>query len=295
MDEVAVRITLLECFDTLLDRLHAFGRQLAEDRRLPLWVSRSEQEIEQGLDMRHKAVMLFQSLWYEDGQDGRETITCPGLIGASADTLEAARQCNAAKDAFRDAVLALKKLRKPRADALLDELHRRDPDVARAMQRMGTARLNLKQAYRHIPLLDVKPVKVGFTWSRQGRTIQRIGHARIRTLLERRSETPQTRLELDKLARLPADEPLARVRPVCPHLRANVVFDTGGETERRLVQTPLPLLVPLQAGEDLPEFVPVPPHPVGADRLRRSDVRLEDEPFLVSLRVYRYRERYRQR
>lgn len=295
MDSSLLRINLLDCFDSLLEHLQAFGKSLAADRRLPIWVSRSEQEIEQGLDMRPKAVRLFQSLWYEDGQDGRETITCPGLIGASTGTLQAAIDCNTAKNAFRDAVLALKKLRKPEADALLDELHRRDPDVALAMRRMGTARLNLKQAYRHIPLLDARPVKVGFTWSRQGRTIQRIDHGRVRTLLERRSETAQTRLELDKLSRLPPDEPLARVRPVCPHLRANVVFDVGGDTERRLVQTPLPLLVPLQAGEDLPEFVPVPPHPVGTDRLRRSDVRLEDEPFLVSLRVYRYRERYREK
>jgi hypothetical protein len=159
---------------------------------------------------------------------------------------------------------------------------------------MGTARLNLKQAYRHVPLLDRKPVKVGFTWSRQGRTIQRISHGRIRQLLERRSETPQSRMEMDKLSRLSRDEPLARVRPICPHLRANVVFEHSGENERRLVQTPLPLLVPLKTGEDLPEFVPVPPYPTGAERLRRSDVRLEDEPFLASLRIYRYREPYRQ-
>lgn len=294
MHETMIRVALLNHFDELLSSLKGFCRQLAADRMLAVWVSRDEQETEQGLDMRDKAVKLFYSLWYKDGQDGRETITCPGLIGSSQATLEAAIQCNIAKDAFKESVLALKTLRRPEADALLSELHRRDPEVAYAMQRMGAARLNLKQAYRHVPLLDRKPVKVGFTWSRQGRTIQRISHSRIRQLLERRSETPQTRLELDKLSRLSRDEPLARVRPVCPHLRANVVFEDGGENERRLVQTPLPLLVPLRPGEDLPAFVPVAPHPTGTDRLRRSDVRLEDEPFLASLKVYRYRERYRQ-
>ncbi len=291
---VSLRLDLLENFHRLIESLRLFSSGLLADRNLPAWVSLTDEESEQQLSMRDKAARLYLSLWYEDGQDGRETITCPGLIGASADTLQAARDCNQTKDAFKATVLGLKTLGKSRAEALLAELNTsRDAEVARAMRCMGTARLNLKQAYRHIPMLDRKPLKVGFTWSKQGRTIERISIARARQLLERRAESVQRRIELDKLSRLSASEPLARIRPVCPHLRANIVYDESIEPQRRLVQTPLPLLVPLPVGDDLPAFVPVPPEPVGQERLRRSDVRLEDEAFLPSLRIHRYHERYR--
>ena len=55
------------------------------------------------------------------------------------------------------------------------------------------------------------------------------------------------------------------------------------------MQTPLPVLVPLQLGERLPDFVPITPEPVDTPRLRRTDVRIEDAPFLPSIRVHRYR------
>lgn len=284
------RIELFERFEQLLEQVQRFCHHLGDDHGLPCWVSRTDEETEASLDMRYKAMRLYRQLWYEEGQEGRETITCPGLIGVTRDTLEAALACNQAKDAFKQAVLALKTLGKSQADSLMDALHKRNETVANAMQRMGAARLNLKQAYRHIPLLERRPLKVGFTWSRQGRTIQRTTVAEARRLLERRTETLHTRQALDKLSRIREDEPLARIRPVRPHLRANILFE---HDERRLVQTPLPLLVPLYPGETLPEFVPIPPEPIGNNRLRRSDVRIEDEPFIVLLHIHRYQARYR--
>lgn len=288
-----LRIQLLESFEQMLAAVNEFCTVLRRDTALPVWVSRTEQELEEGLDMRVKAVHLYQALWYEEGQEGRETLTCPGIVGAGPQTLAAAHACNAAKDGFKTAVLALKNLTKPNANALLADLHKRNEEVAAAMQRIGAARLNLKQAYRRIPFLEERPLKIGFTWSKQGRTIQRTSVAEARRLLERRRETPQVRLELQRLAGISQSEMLARVRRVCPHLRANIVFARAQGVERRLMQSPLPILVPLQPGERLPEFVPVSPEPAGSQRLQRSDVRIEESVFLPSIRAYRYRERYR--
>jgi hypothetical protein len=286
-----LRITLMESFKEFLVCLDAFCAMVRHDTALPIWVSRNEAELLENLDMRDKAIQLYRALWYEDDQDGRETLTCAGIVGAGPDTLQAAHLCNNAKDAFKAAVLALKTLERSEATAALADLHRRQESVAAAMRRMGAARLNLKQAYRHIPLLDERPLKIGFTWSRQGRVIQRTRVAAARRLLEQRVETPQTRLELQRLAEIPDDEMLARVRSVCPHLRANIVFahSKGSSVQRRLMQTPLPVLVPLQPGERLPDFVPVAPEPLDTPRLRRTDVRIEDEPFLPSIRIHRYR------
>lgn len=295
MNSAYLRIQLLESFERLLKTLNYFCAALRHDN-LPAWVSRTEQEIETGIDMRTKAVGLYHALWYEEGQEGRETLTCPGIVGASKETLEAAHLCNAAKDSFKAAILALKALSKSDSNTLIQELHQRNKEVAAAMKRMGAARLNLKQAYRHIPLLDRRPAKIGFTWSKQGRTIQRTSVVEARRLLEKRKDTPQVRLELQRLAGISASEVLARVRGVCPHLRANIVFEEARQTsgtKRRLMQAPLPILVALRRGESLPEFVPVAPEPIANLRLQRSDIRIEEEVFLPSIRIYRYREHYR--
>lgn len=293
-DHQALRIHLLESFERLLDSLTVLCSAVRNDVALPVWVSRTDQELDEGLDMRLKAIQLYHALWYEDGQDGRETLTCPGIVGASPATLELAHACNSAKDTFKAAILALKSLSKPEANILMADLHRRNEEVATAMKRLGAARLNLKQAYRHIPLLQVRPSKIGFTWSKQGRTIQRTTPTEARRLLERRTDNPQVQLELQRLANLPDTEVLARIRSVCPHLRANIVFSRPVDgVERRLMQAPLPILIPLAAGQSLPEFVPIGPEPVGSLRLQRSDVRIEAEPFLPSIRIHRYRERYR--
>lgn len=288
---VAVRITLLTSFETMLERLDALCTAVRQDSELPAWVPRTETELRGNLDMRLKAIQLYRSLWYEDSQDGRETLTCPGVIGASLATLVAACACNTAKDEFKAAVLALKVIGRAEAGDVMADLHQRWETVATAMRRMGVARLNLKQAYRHIPLLERRPLKIGFTWSKQGRVIQRTSVATARLLLEQRVKTPQIQLELQRLTGISDTEPLARVRRVCPHLRANIVFSEleGAEVSRRLIQTPLPILVPLQYGERLPEFVTVASDPPANLRLRRTDVQIDDEPFLSSIRVYRYR------
>ncbi|MFO1421289.1 MAG: hypothetical protein U1F59_10245 [Candidatus Competibacteraceae bacterium] len=292
---LALRVALLDSFETLRAQLDAVCSAVRRDEVLPAWVSRTEAEQIENLDMRLKAVQLYRALWYEDGRDGRETLTCPGIVGASLDTLAAARACNAAKDAFKAAILVLKALGRVEANAAMADLHRRQEPLAAAMRRMGAARLNLKQAYRHIPLLEERPIKIGFTWSRQGRVIQRTSMAAARRMLEQRVETPQVLLELQRLAEIRGDEILARIRGVCPHLRANIVFPARDDSgvRRRLMQAPLPILVSLRKGEFLPEFVPVAPDPPLNPRLRRADVRIEDEPFLPSVRIHRYRLPYR--
>ena len=290
-----LRINLLESFDNLLNLLGKFSATVRNDTNCPVWVSRTDSEIENKTNMRAKAAWLYHALWYENGQDGRATVTCPGIVGASKGTMYEAYACNTAKDNFKEAILALKTLHKSQTDELFAELHQRSEEVAIAMQRLGAARLNLKQAYRHIPILDVCPIKIGFTWSKQGKTIQKTTVSEARRLLEKRRDTPQVRSDLHRLQQIPSGEVLARVRTVCPHLRANVVFENANNNifDRRLIQAPLPIIVPLKRGERLPEFVPIAPIPMGSPRLQRSDVRIEDDVFLPTIRIFRYRQAFR--
>ncbi len=285
-------------FEAMLTLLDTCCVQILSDEKLLAWVLLTEEESESMVSMRNKAVRLYSSIWYEDDRDGRETITCPGIVGASPETLAAANACNIAKDAFKMAVLDLKALGRLEANLIIADLQHRQEFVATAMRSIGAARLNLKQAYRHIPILEKRPLKIGFTWSKNGRVIQRMNRTTVKRLLEQRVETPQTRLELQLLSELHDSEALARIRSICPHLRANIVFsgcnnDVNGTIQRRLMQTPLPILVPLLPGEMLPEFVPITTEPQIRPRMRRADIKIEDKPFLPSVRVHRYRVPYR--
>lgn len=286
-----LRTDVLTSYEQLIGSLQQLSIAIQEDRYLPVWAPLSDYELQTGIEMRTKVAHLYSALWYEDGQDGRDTINCPGLIGAGSNTVQCIHAANNAKDAFKNAVLALKSVTKAEANSVMADLNRRNEEVAATMRRMGAARLNLKQAYRRIPVLEERPLKVGFTWSKQGRTIQRTTVAEVRGLLESRMITPQLQVEMERLGSIPSSEILARVRTVCPHLRANIVFmNDNNELKRRLIQAPIPIAVHLRAGEPLPDFVPVDSEPTAVRRLQRSDMRLEDEAFLPSLRVFRYRE-----
>jgi hypothetical protein len=277
----------------MLTLLDACCVQILNDEKLLAWVLLTEAELESRVSMRNKAVRLYSAIWYEDDQDGRETITCPGIIGASPETLAAANACNTAKDAFKMTVLALKALGRLEANLIIADLQHRQKSVATAMRSIGAARLNLKQAYRHLPILEKRPLKIGFTWSKNGRVIQRMNRTTVKQLLEQRVVTPQIRLELQLLSELHDSETLARIRSICPHLRANIVFSGCNDVKRRLMQTPLPILVPLLPGEMLPEFVPITTELQIRPRMRRADIKIEDKPFLPSVRVHRYRVPYR--
>jgi len=286
-----LRINLLESYERLIESLLQLTAAVRNDRWFPVWVPLTDHELQAGVEMRIKAAHLYSTLWYEDGQDGRDTINCPGIVGVGVDTIQVIQLANAAKEAFKSAVLALKSVTRTEANSVMDELNRRNEEIATTMRRIGAARLNLKQAYRRIPLLEERPLKVGFTWSKQGRTIQRTTVAEVRSILERRMITPQLQAEMERLRSIPSSEVLARVRTVCPHLRANIVFiSDNNKLKRRLIQAPIPIAVYLRPGEQLPDFVPVDLEPTGGRRLQRSDMRLEDEAFLPSVRVFRYRE-----
>ena len=127
-DTATLGIDLLESFEQLVAHLGQFADHLQADQDLPLWISLTDQELASYTTMRQKAVLLFRTLWYEDGQDGRETLTCPGIVGASPATVEAALRLNDSKDRFKAAVLALKQLNKTQTTALLADLHKRNEE-----------------------------------------------------------------------------------------------------------------------------------------------------------------------
>lgn len=235
---------------------------------------------------------VLLDFWYQDGQDGRTTRSYVALIAADEALLEAVADVNRAKTDF--AVL-LDQIRQ-QAAALVPEIKAvlpfRHPALHDHLRGQGLARLHLKQCWRHIPVADAPLSRVRLAWYTSGRSIKRLTVREAeQKLLALDNEAAHVRIQLKHLAGIPDGEPLAQVQRQAPVMRANLFFQQplADGHERRAMNLPLPLFIPTPEGRLPHHNTPLPRPPAGRTRARRSDERLEDEVFLPSLRVYRYR------
>jgi len=230
--------------------------------------------------------ILFD-LWYHEDQDGRETRVYPGLIGLTRQQFTYANEINIAKDTFRSTIAQIKELDKANWREIQGRLARRYQALNDQMSREGLNRLHLKQVFRHLPLVVSRPEKVGFSWYTSGRSIKKTSKQQAYELLcKLNTDSSHIRIQLERLASLSDDEPLARVQKQAPILRANLIF---ADKKRRSLNVSLPLLFPHEGKGELPQFnVPPIEPPSQRTRLVRSDNRIDDDAFLPSIRVHRY-------
>ena len=295
-----LRRQIMDAFEAMLFSLDKLGDALIQDNHLMAWVS-------DGIDLfnfpeaytsREKALHILSQYEYLPSQAPREIIVCAGFIGASQHTLDIVCQLNLEKDEFKQAILALKKINPniyhneltQTFDSLL--AHKRDLSTANQLQKMGLARLHLKQCYRKIPVLSSTPLKISWTWANT-RSIKKISVLEAEKLLRKRNILDEgIILQVKKLSHLAQDEPLAIVQDLAPHLRANLVMDANQPKERIMVKGPVPLFFPATANQACPEFKP-PKQKTAKDKARviRNDVRLDPGPFLPAIRAHRYLNR----
>ncbi|WP_110649211.1 DNA replication terminus site-binding protein [Salinicola peritrichatus] len=230
--------------------------------------------------------------WYQDGQDGRETRNYIALIVAGPELMEQVHAVNASKASF---AAILKHIRES-APKLIPEIKAvlpfRHPVLHDHLRGQGLARLHLKQCWRQLPVADAPLSRVRLAWYTSGRSIKRLSVREAEDKLKRMDQAaPHIRIQLRKLADVPDGEPLAQIQQQAPVMRANLFFREALEDGRmrRAMNLPLPLFIP-DPTLRLPHRndPPIRP-PATRTRAKRSDQRLEDEPFLPSLRVYRYR------
>lgn len=217
------------------------------------------------------------------------------MIAADDTLLRAVGHANEAKDAFFNAMASIKKAYPQRISLLKYELaHRKSrfDYVNQHLRRSGLARLHLKQTWRHIPTIEQPAVSIRMAWFTSGKSIRRLTVQEAeKKLLMMDTEAPHIRIQLQKLAGIPSSEPLAVVQDLTPQMRANVFYaePLPDGRLRRALNKNLPLFLPCENGL-LPSHNQPPSQPT-KQRVRsvRSDLKLEDDPFLPSLRVYRYR------
>lgn len=272
---------LLESLEQLQHSLLKFCTQL-QNSRLPYWLPGDT------YGQLDQAAQLFGDIWYRDNQDGRTTISQYGLIGADPTLIALAEQTNTCKQQFQ--TLA-SQYRLSENSELQESLQRRSDELNQLLNRQGASRLHLKQCYRLIPIADPRPEKIGFSWYTSGRSIRKLTPAEAEEKLMK-MDVSQThiRMQLDALGKLQPGDMLAQIQTQVPVMRANLVWKQDKQTIRKARNTSLPILIALNDDNPtLPAYNEPPTTPPEArSRLERSDLKIDPQPFLPSLRVHRY-------
>ncbi len=265
-----------------------------EDKNLPGWFQAPKSmNLPSHLSAREQACALLQQLEYLDQQQPREILVGAGLFAASSKTIESLNALNVAKNNFKRAVLNLKAAKIATQNDYLTAtfeqvLSQRNPELATTLSRMGMARVHLKQCYRRVPYFLTRPTKVAWTWANT-RSIKKIDVQTARELLQKQIVDAGIEHQLRLLQGLDANEKLAIVQELAPHLRANIVFPDADGSKRLMVKGPIPIFYLFDEEMPLPEFTP-PGEKKGKnkDRMTRKDVKINPEPFLPAIRAYRY-------
>jgi len=265
-------------FRKLRSLLDAFLNRFIQEPQ-HAWVFDLDKQEYHDLDARRRVVAILESMQFQDERDGRETDICPGIIGASATLVKLAADLNHQRDRFKYAVL---------------EVNRKDREEARnIMAQHGYPRIHFKQLYRHLPILLQRPESIRFTWG-STRSIKKITHREAyQRLIRLAGDEPSVgyQRQLDLLAQHPRDEPIAIVQDLKPHIKANVCWverkGQDKEVMRKMISAPLPILLPMDSGEQLPKYSAAFPDE-RKPRKPRADVKIEREAFLPSIRGHRY-------
>ncbi|WP_210396325.1 DNA replication terminus site-binding protein [Motiliproteus sediminis] len=276
---------LVTAYDQLTAALARFANALHHSDH-SLWVPLTDAEVAAGIDPRSKAIALYCNLWHSGDGDGRRTESRHGLVAIDDSLVPQVQEINAAKRHFQQATRPFSQ----QQAAWRKHLQTRGAELRDALATKGLTRLHLKQCYRQLPLVERQPEHVGFNWYSSGRSIKRVSLGAAQdALCKMGGDKPHIALQLKQLGQLPPDTPLAQVQQQAPLMRCNLRFATA--PERQALNLSLPLLYVAHPGQPLPSHnePPLTP-PEGRQRRIRSDCRLEEEPFLPSLRIHRYQE-----
>lgn len=284
-------MALLEhAFDHLVEASQGLLDTFDPDRH-PCWQFPASQPVQEWLKL------ALTDYWYQQGQDGRTTRPYIGLVAADQALIERAHEVNRCKQALA-ALIAQVRVQTPEAIAdIKATLPFRHPLLHQHMKGAGLARLHLKQCWRQVPIAPAPVARIRMAWYSSGRSIRKVSVADAeKMLLQLDQNAAHVQLQRQRLAALQSNEPLAQVQAQAPLMRANLFYREpleDGRT-RQAMNVALPLFVPAAEQDGrcrLPHYNQPPAEPPEErTRTRRRDSAIEDEAWLPSLRIHRYRQ-----
>lgn len=268
---------LSDCVRRVDARLPAYSAVLA-DREAPEAQRSMSVDSLEGEGARNWAAAALSRMNYRPGQAPVASVRAPGLLASSPQTLEALDDVNRAKKVFAERGRAI--------DEYTFTLIRKMRPFAH-VQRL--------QVYRQLHVLHQVPERVSFFWNRGATTGKRLTAADVRRRIKNAERRQRGTLsdetierELAALEGLHDAEVLVIRKPVAPHVELLAWIDG-----QPLPPIPgaLPLFIPAGRWPTLSML----PDLVDAPTSRRSDRKVELEPLLPRLHVYRYLYQYRER
>jgi hypothetical protein len=237
-----------------------------------------------------KICEAYSTIDYAMDEDVNSSPVCLGLIGVNADTLKKAEAVNAAKTKFKSLCAPLQgiRIRIPVKDEKFPT--KAIPAIRVILRNIQRSDLNLLAAYRKIPILAAPPASVTYTRANT-RAVYRKTIDEIADMLQN-LHLPTAiadREHLNSLDRRVTH--LALVKDRYPNIRANVLYSRLDPRGRGRIQisAELPLMYATGRHHQPPEIhFPVETETENKPQRTRAS-KLEAEPFLRSLPVYRYR------
>lgn len=240
-----------------------------------------------------KICAAYSTIDYGMQDEVNESLVCLGIVGVNAETIKRAEAVNTAKLKFKDLCTPLQNLRVRIPVKGEKSPTKAIPAIRVILRNIQRSDLNLLAAYRKIPILDAPPATVTYTQANT-RAVYRKTVEEIATMLNN-VNTPAAITDREKLATLDRRVThLALVKHHYQNIRANILYARLDPKGRGRIQisAELPLIYATGARQGRRSGAPEVHFPADAEndnkpaRIRES--KLETEPFLSSLPVYRY-------
>jgi len=235
----------------------------------------------------------FSTIDYGIDDDLNASVRCVGVACAARAAVEQGERLNVAKERLQRICAPLQRhrmrIRIRNADG--EDVVRMTSVVRVILRQIGRAQLNLRSAYRRVPILGAQPARIAFT-----RTLTRRVRRLTREALFERLEfsgKPGAAEDRERLRAAP-DSHFALADPHIPNVRANVWYQARDARNRDCVQISAELPIIYRCGRS--PTLPAISFPDSADWARAADgprrprtTKLEPDAFLRTLPVFRYR------
>ena len=293
--ETAARLAVRDSLIHLVEINQRFSDGVKQDHPLPIWVMKDAEE----QNDRQLAAAVSTRLTYVDQQNKQETARLPGIVGISEKTFVLGHQLNLARDDFKTAMSAFRKL----FGDSIEVIEQTSDDLREGLLGgLKIQHLHFVQCYRQLKLFEQPPRRIGFSWaSSHSGTVRLSAKEAVEHFQTKYLASAAITQDIKLLQGMPGDETVVIKRVLAPHLRANITWSKEikalRQTDKPLrkqfpaqINTPLPVFIKMVQGQPLPEFTRIKPFDPGArqERLQRSDARLvkiNDNPHS---RIYRY-------
>jgi hypothetical protein len=234
-----------------------------------------------------RACEAYSTIDYEMDDEVGDSVVCLGVIGAQSDVVKRAAAVNAAKAQLKALFAPLQRvrIRVPVKDSQTKAI----PALRVILRHIQRSDLNVNAAYRKIPILGAAPATVTYTRAHT-RNVYRKTVDEIADMLSN-INSPTAIADREKITAL--DRRITRLALVRYHyenIRANILYARLDPKGRGRIQisAELPLIYATGRRSEPPEVH----FPEEADSLtkrkRTRESKLEAQPFLHSLPVYRY-------